>query len=84
MNNLTKILFGQLNCSVKFADVWMTTASSRNVGKFYRTVKLSEKNLRLFMQSNSERCHFRYNNIMQTRFIGIITSTIHPYTVRML
>ena len=30
----------------------MTRASSRNVGKFYRTVKLSEKNLRLFMQSN--------------------------------
>ena len=52
----TKILCGQLNCSVKLADVStrcsfalrMTRASSRNIGKFYRTVKLSAKNLHLF------------------------------------
>ena len=42
-----KILCGQLNCSEKLA-LRMTRASSRNVGKFYRTVKLSAKNLCLF------------------------------------
>ena len=61
-----KILFRQLNCSVKLADVSTRcfghsqgkSEASWNVGKFYRTSKLSEKNLCLFMQSNWERCHF--------------------------
>ena len=45
----TKILCGQLNCWVKLAYVsTRTERPSRNVGKFYRTVKLSAKNLRLF------------------------------------
>ena len=49
----TKILCRQLNCSIKLADVLTRCSShpqgkSRNVGKFYRTVKLSAKNLRLF------------------------------------
>ena len=65
----TKILCGQLNCSVKLANVStrcsfalrMTRASSRNVSKFYWTVKLSTKNLRLFHEdSNWERCHFNH------------------------
>ena len=57
----TKILCRQLNCLVKLTDVStrcsshpialrMTRASSRNVGKFYRTVKLFAKNLCLFQQ----------------------------------
>ena len=47
--NKTKILFGPV------INKRMTRASSQNVGKFYRTViKLSEKNLHLFMQIATE------------------------------
>ena len=34
----------------------ITRASNRNVGKFYRTIKLSAKNLRLFHADSN--CHF--------------------------
>ena len=57
----TKILCGQLNCSVKLANgcsshprgkslpfFSLRTASSWNAGKFYQTVIRSAKNLRLF------------------------------------
>ena len=60
--NKTKILGRQLNCSVKLAlfapRMTSLRASSRNVGKFYRTVKLSTKNLRfIHADCNWERCH---------------------------
>ena len=47
VTKLMKILCGQLNCSVKLADV-LTGCSSHPQGKFYQTVKLSAKNLCLF------------------------------------
>ena len=53
LHEQTKILFGQLNCSVKLADI-STRCSSHSQDA--RTVKLSEKNLRLFI-SVCVSCH---------------------------
>ena len=45
------IIISTIQLSTAFIDIHvpiMTRTSSRNVGKFYQTVKLSAKNLRLF------------------------------------
>ena len=49
----------------------MTRASSRNVGKFYQTVKLVEKNLRLLIHAEQLRT-------MSLQFTSMIMCGNHP------
>ena len=51
----------------------MTRASSRNVGKFYQTVKLSEKTLRLLMTlSYTELEHAQLHQHMPVEWVWSI------------
>ena len=53
-----------------------TRASSRNVGKFYQTVKLSAKNLHLFHADSSlERCHFIIIAMYLSPFFLVLTKS---------
>ena len=84
--NKTKILGGQLNCSVKLADVSTRCsshpqgkrASSRNVGKFYRTVKLSTKNLH-FIQYAVLYTHVHVPKVLYKWSIRLIQCACYPY-----